>query len=84
MFVFKFGSRFSFKFLFGANVNPEPRTPEPNLNTNREVRTQKCERQCPSQFVFVTVFIASMNVLQGTGLPCTGATVATLSFIRCT
>ena len=36
------------------------------------------------QFVFATVPSASVNVLHGTGLPCTGATVATSSFIRCT
>ena len=33
------------------NPNPEPRTPnlnqEPNLNTNREGRTEKCERKVP-------------------------------------
>ena len=33
---------------------------------------------------FATVPSASVNVLHGTGLPCTGATVATSSFIRCT
>ena len=36
------------------------------------------------QFVFATVPSASVNVLHGTGLPWTGATVPTLGFIRCT